>query len=257
MIKLKTEKEIETLREGGKRLASIIKELSFLVLPENNTKQIEEKSKELFDSSGGEPAFFGYQPKGVKRAFPARVCVSVNDVIVHGIPNESPIFFEEGDLVTIDGGLKYGGLITDMAITFGVGEISSRNKKLLEATKRALDLGIKSARPGGFVGDIGHSIEEYVRGEGFSLAEGLAGHGVGFEVHEDPFIPNTGSKGEGDELISGLVIAIEPMLIDSPSGDVKFSSDDYTISSFDGSMSAHFEHTVAITDSGPLVLTRE
>jgi len=189
------------------------------------------------------------------RPYPGFVCVSVNDVIVHGIADENPVTFQEGDLVTVDGGLRYEGLITDMAVTVGAGSLSDEHQNLVHVTQTALKKGIEAVTLGGHVGDIGAAIESFVSSQGFALAEDLAGHGVGYEVHEDPFVPNTGVTGEGAELVSGLVIAIEPMVIVGNSGVVEFSDDGFTVFTAQGAMSAHFEHTVAVTEAGPEVLT--
>ncbi len=254
MIKLKTEEEIKTMKEGGKRHAEILRELAKLCTPGTSTLILEEEALRLIKESGDKPAFLGYTPAGAKRAFPAALCVSINDEIVHGIPNEAERILNGGDIVSIDLGLIHKGLITDSAITVGVGAIDDEARKLIEATRRALEAGIREALPNNTVGDIGEAISEIVDETKFSLAEDLAGHGVGYAVHEDPFVPNFGVSGDGEKLIPGMVIAIEPML-NTGSGKIKLSKDGYTIKTKDGSRSAHFEHTVAITEEGHIVLT--
>lgn len=253
MITIKTQEEIKTLREGGRRLAAILRELATKVAPGVSSAEIDRLGREMAENAGDKPAFLGYKPKGAKRPYPASVCISINDEIVHGIPSEQKIF-ADGDVVTLDMGLVHGGLITDSAITIVVGKGDEAARKLVEANKVALQKGVAAVRPGGRVGDIGAAIEKYVEPFGYSHAEELAGHGVGYKVHEDPFVPNTGNAGEGPELKPGMVIAIEPMLCEG-SGAVIFDKDGYTVRTRDGRRSAHFEHTVAVTERGYLVLT--
>ena len=254
MIRLKTPEEIKILREGGMRHAEILSLLGKLVKPGVSTLILEEEALRLIKEGSDEPAFLGYQPEGAKRVFPAALCVSINDEIVHGIPNEAKRIIREGDVVSLDLGLVHKGLITDAAITVPAGAIDDESRKLIEVTKKALEEGVRNAKSGNKVGDIGAAISAVVRQSGFTLASGLTGHGVGFEVHEDPLVPNFGSKGVGEELVPGMVIAIEPMVnIGKPS--IKVASDGYTIKTRDGSRSAHFEHTVAIIDKGNIILT--
>jgi methionyl aminopeptidase len=253
-IRLKTLNEIEILREGGKRHAEILSALKDLVEPGVSTLILEEEALRLIKEKGDKPAFLGYTPRGAKRPYPASLCVSINDEIVHGIPNEADRILKDGDIVALDLGLVHGGLITDAAISVGVGVIDDEGRKLLEVTKMALEAGIGAAFPGNTIGDIGYAINEIVKQTHFSLAEDLAGHGVGYEVHEDPFVPNIGREGEGEKLVPGMVIAIEPM-VNTGKGKIKTLKDGYTIVTRDGSRSAHFEHTIAITDDGHIVLT--
>lgn len=253
-IFLKTPEEIEILKEGGRRHAEILSQLAKMVEPGVSTFILEEEAMRLIKEGGDKPAFLGYKPDGAKRPFPAALCVSVNDEIVHGIPNEVKRIIKEGDIVSLDLGLIHKDLITDAAVTVACGAIDDEARNLIKVTKEALDRGIEKVRPGNHTGDIGFAISEVIRGTGFSLASGLSGHGVGYEVHEDPFVPNFGKEGEGAELVPGLVIAIEPMVnVGKPS--IKVSSDGYTIKTRDGSRSAHFEHTVAITEKGHIILT--
>ena len=254
MIKLKTKEEIEIMREGGKRHAEILRELAKLCVPGTSTLILEEEAMRMIKEGGDKSAFLGYTPYGARRPYPASLCVSINDEIVHGIPNKAERILKDGDIVSIDLGLVHKGLITDAAITVPVGAIDDDAKKLLATTRKALDAGIREAEAGNQVGDIGAAIFEVVRKTKFSLAEDLAGHGVGYKVHEDPFIPNMGKKGDGERLVPGMVIAIEPML-NTGKGAIKLSKDGYTIKTKDGSRSAHFEHTVAITEKGNIILT--
>jgi len=254
MINLKTKEEIEIMRIGGRRHAQILSELAKLCLSGTSTLILEEEALRLIKEGGDKPAFLGYTPVGAKRAYPAALCVSINDEIVHGIPSEPGRILNDGDIVSIDLGLIHKGLITDTAITVAVGAIDDESKRLIKFTKEALEAGIRAATSGNTVGDIGFAICESVKFSGFSLAEDLAGHGVGYKVHEDPFVPNFGRSGEGEKLIPGMVIAIEPML-NVGKGAIKLSKDGYTIRTKDGSRSAHFEHTVAITEKGNIILT--
>lgn len=255
MINIKTKEEIEILREGGKRHSYILAEVAKKVVPGVSTQILEDYANKLIKEGGDSAAFLNYTPKGAKRPYPASLCVSVNNEIVHGIPNEDAIILQEGDVVSLDLGLVHQGLITDSAITVGVGKISEENKKLIEHCKEALYLGIKAARGGSHVGDIGNAIESFVRPLGYGLSEGLAGHGVGYKVHEDPFVPNEGRKGGGELLRPGMVIAIEPM-ITLGTDKIVLSKDGYTYKTTDGSNAAHFEHTIAITDGDPIILTK-
>ncbi len=255
MIKLKTEKDIEILRQGGKNHSFILKELSGMVKVGVSTLDLENRARELISNFGDKGAFFGYKPSGAKRPYPAVLCVSINDEIVHGIPNENPRILKDGDIVSIDLGLSHKNLITDGAVTLAVGDCDEKILKLLEHTKESLYLGIKEAKIGNTVGDIGYAIFEIGKKFGYGVCEGLAGHGVGFSVHEDPYVPNYGMKGVGEKLVSGMVIAIEPMFT-LGSSKIVLAKDDYTYKTKDGSMACHFEHTVAITKSGPIILTK-
>lgn len=253
-ILLKSSKDIEILREGGKRHAEILKALSLMVEPGVSTLTLEEEALRLIKEGGDKPAHLGYTPSGARRPFPAALCLSINDEIVHGIPNEKPKVLKQGDIVSIDLSLIHKGMITDSCITVGVGAIDDEAKELLKVTEKALFAGIAAAKPGNRVGDIGAAISKVVNASPFSLAENLVGHGVGFKLHEGPYVPNVGNKGKGEELVPGMVLAIEPMVNAGKSG-IRQMPDGYTIKTRDGSRSAHFEHTVAILDGGNLVLT--
>ncbi len=260
MITIKSDKEIESLKAGGKRLSFILSELSKLAVPGTSTKSIEDLARKLIKEGGDKPAILGYTPAGAKRAYPAATCVSINDEIVHGIPNENPKELKEGDIVTIDASLIHDGMYVDAAVTLPVGKIPNDTKKLLKATREALAAGIAQARAGSYIGDIGHAIERVATAYGFSLAEDLCGHGVGYSVHEEPFVPNWGKPGKGALLKPGMVIAIEPMLCVGPGKKgrmkIKLDPDGYTYLTADGSLSAHFEHTVVITEGRAVVVTK-
>jgi methionyl aminopeptidase len=259
MITYKTSEEIAILREGGKRHSFILGELAKIVAPGVWTQDLEDLARKLIEEGGAKEkdsaSFLNYTPRGVARPYPAALCVSINDEIVHGIPNENPRTLKEGDVVSVDLGLTHKNLITDSAITVGVGKLSDENKKLIEYGKEALYLGIKAARGGNHVGDIGHAIESFARERGVNLCEGLAGHGVGYKVHEDPFVENVGKPRTGELLKPGMVIAIEPM-ITFGSSKILAMPDGYTYKTKDGSVAVHFEHTIAITDGDPIVLTK-
>lgn len=254
-IALKSKGEIETLKEGGKRHAEILRNLGDMVKPGISTLTLEEEAQRLIREGGDKPAHLGYMPKGAPRPFPAALCISINDEIVHGIPNEVPKVLNQGDIVSIDLSLIHKGMFTDSAITVGVGAISDESRELLRVTQRALEAGIEAAEPGNYIGDVGFAISQVIKKSKFSLAKDLVGHGVGYKIHEDPHVPNFGKRGEGEKLVPGMVIAIEPMVNVGP-GHIKVMPDGYTIKTTDGSRSAHFEHTVAITEEGPLILTQ-
>jgi methionyl aminopeptidase len=254
MISYKTPEEITILREGGQRHAEILAALEKMVKPGVSTLVLEEEAQRLIKEGGDKAAFLGYTPEGVRRPFPAALCVSINEEIVHGIPNENERIMKEGDIVSIDLGLIHKGLITDSAITVGCGAIDDESRELIRTTKLALDRGVEAAKAGNTIGDIGAAIQAVADKSPFSLAEDLVGHGVGHKVHEEPYVPNVGEKGKGMKLKPGMVIAIEPML-NIGKGAIKGTSDGYTIVTRDGSRSAHFEHTVAITEKGSIILT--
>jgi len=254
MIHIKTAEDIVILKEGGRRHKEILELLRPRVLSGVSTFELNDFAMKEIKKGGDVASFLHYKPAGAKRPYPAALCVSINDEIVHGIPNENPRILKEGDIVTIDLGLTHDGLVTDSAITLGVGKISKEDKRLISATDEALRRGIAMAQGGNTIGDIGYVIEEYAKQEGFVVAEGLSGHGVGYEVHEDPYVPNSGKLGEGDELVPGMVIAIEPMLM-TESGAIVLDKDGYTFKTKNGSRSAHAEHTILITEGAPIVLT--
>lgn len=253
-ITIKTADEIAILRAGGKRLAEVLQKAAAAVRPGVSARELNDLAEKLIAEGGDTPSFLNYSPKGAKRPFPAALCVSVNDEVVHGIPNEGEKILREGDIVSLDTGLTHKGLFTDCAITLGVGNIDARAKKLLEVTKKALAAGIGAARAGNTTGDVGFAIESFVKPFGFGIVRELAGHGVGYAVHEEPFVPNFGRKKGGVLLKAGMVLAIEPMLNEGGAG-IKLDSDGYTYRTKDGSRSAHFEHTIVVTEKGAEVLT--
>lgn len=256
-IRYKTEEEIAIMREGGKIHARILKEVAKKVKPGIKTNELNAYAERLIDEAGCTASFLGYQPADAKRPYPASLCVSINEEIVHGIPNEGggKILFE-GDIVTLDLGLTYQNLITDAAITVPVGKIDERASHLIRATKDALDKGIAAMKTRGHIGDIGAAIMEVAVRNKLGIIEGLSGHGVGYSVHEEPFVPNRAKRGEGPELRPGMVIAIEPMF-SLGSREIKKLPDGYTYITRDKSLSAHFEHTVVVGYDGKIeVLTK-
>lgn len=254
MITIKTKEEIAILREGGKRHAQILQALKAMVKPGVSSEDLETEACRLISEGGDTSAFLGYKPQGAKTPFPAVLCISVNDEVVHGIPNVIEKIFKDGDIVTIDLGLVRGGLITDSAITVAVGSVSPELAKLLEVTEKALQAGIKSAKGGKRIGDISMAIERVGIAGGVGIVEELAGHGVGYDVHEDPFVPNYGEAGKGEILKPGMVLAIEP-IFNLGSRHVYIDKDGWTYKTKDGLPSAHFEHTIVITKGEAEVLT--
>lgn len=255
MVTIKTYKEIEILREGGKRLAAILKLVAAEVKPGVSTKYLNDKAEELIKAGGDKSSFLGYQPKTASRPYPASLCVSINDEVVHGIPNETDKILKEGDVVSLDLGLIHKNLFTDHAVTVGVGKISKEAQTLIDSAEKSLHAGIKAAKAGKKTGDIGYAIEQAIKKHNFGIVEELAGHGVGYSVHEDPYVPNIGIKGEGVLLKPGMVLAVEPMItLGGP--DVTLDKDGYTFRTADGSLAAHFEHTIVLTEKGAEILTK-
>ena len=251
-IYIKTSEQFETLREGGKRLGTILNKVAKKVKPGISTLELDRYAHELIKEGGDKPAFLNYRPDGHHKPYPASLCTSVNSEIVHGIPKGS-VILKEGDIVSLDLGVNHKGLFTDHAVTVAVGKISKRDQELLDITKEALEVGIWAARGGNTVGDIGNAIESFVH-KRYGIVKELSGHGVGVEIHEDPYIPNYGKAGKGTKLVPGMVIAIEPML-NIGSAHITVMDDGYTIKTMDGSKSAHFEHTVLITKGDAEILT--
>lgn len=255
MIHIKTPEDIAKLKKAGNILAEILRALKKMSVPGVTTEELDDEAARLMDEYGVEPVLLGYHPEFAPRPYPAVICASVNDVVVHGIPNEDPYTLKDGDIISLDTALAFEGMIADSAITVAVGKIDAASKKLITVTHAACDRGIQAAQVGNTVGDIGHAISSYVEREGFSIVEELSGHGVGYAVHEEPFVANFGNPGEGDVLEAGMVIAIEPM-VNMGKKQVVFEKDGYTVRTKDRSRSAHFEHTVVITEKGPVVVTR-
>lgn len=254
MIIIKDEKQIEILREGGKRLASVLRIVAGFVKPGITTAELDKIASEEIKKMGDEPAFLNYRPEGATKPYPATLCVSVNNEIVHGVPNKNRIL-KEGDIVSIDLGVKHKGLFTDHAVTVPVGEVSKEAHSLMHVAEEALYAGIEMAKNGHTVGDISYAIESVVRSHGYGIVRELAGHGVGVKIHEDPYVPNYGKPGTGEKLRPGMVIAIEPM-ITLGRHQIVTEDDDWTISTADNSLAAHFEHTVLITENDAEILTK-
>lgn len=254
MVRIKTEKEIEILREGGKRLATILYKVADKVRPGIKTAELNDYAEELIKEMGDKPAFKNYRPEGSPLAYPTALCTSVNDMVVHGIPSNKEL--KEGDIVSLDLGLNHEGLFTDMSITVPVGKVDEKALKLIKATEKALEIGIFTACGGKKLGDVGHEIEQFVSHEGYGTVRELSGHGVGYAPHEEPFVPNFGKAGQGMTLKPGMVLAIEPMVCQG-SGDVIFNTrDGFSFRTKDGKLAAHFEHTILITDGEPEILTK-
>ncbi|MEK7134822.1 MAG: type I methionyl aminopeptidase [Patescibacteria group bacterium] len=254
MITIKTKEEIEILREGGKILAEVLKKISELAKPGISTGFLNQKAREMILARGALPSFEGYKPSFSDRPYPTALCASLNDVVVHGLPSEK-IILKEGDILKLDLGVKYKNLFTDAAITIGIGKLTDDKIKLIEVTRKSLDLAIEKVKPGNYIGDIGQVVERHVESNGFSVVKVLVGHGVGYAVHEEPNIPNYGKKDKEPELKSGMVLAIEPM-VTMGSAEVRLHKDGFGYETIDGSFSAHFEHTLAVMDNGYLLLTK-
>ena len=250
---IKTHEQIEQIRIASKHLAEVVAFIIDKVAPGMNVDELDTLAYNKIIELGDLPSFKGYKPYGVSVPFPKTLCISINEEVVHGIPKEK-VFLKEGDIVTIDCGLKHNGFFSDHAITVGVGEISKENQELIKVTKDAMNVGISVVRNGVRTGDIGYAIEKFIN-KRYGIVRELAGHGVGIAVHEDPYISNYGRPHTGDVLKTGMVIAIEPMITIGRTGDVKFHSDGYTVSTKDKKNAAHFEHTVLITDTGYEILT--
>jgi methionyl aminopeptidase len=248
--------ELSTLRTGGKRLARILQLLAADVRPGARTDELDTRAEQLIRDGGDVPAFLNYQPEGASRPYPATLCLSINDEIVHGIPTEHPRTIRDGDIVSLDLGLIHDGLVVDAALTVGAGKLDEGGARLLQATEEALAAGISAARPGNTIGDIGASVEAIAEKWGYRTPYELGGHGVGRSVHEDPHIPNFGDPGTGERIVEGMVLALEPMLTEG-SDEIVLGDDGYTFKTADGSRAAHFEHTVFVTKNGAEVITRE
>jgi methionyl aminopeptidase len=252
MIIIKSKKEIEIMREGGKLLGQIMEQIGKIIIPGQNTFEINKLARKLVFDIGGTPIFEGYGEPG--NAFPAAVCTSINGEIVHGIPKKERIICE-GDLVKLDIGMKYKGLITDMARTYPAGKVSSEAQKLLDTTKKCLDEGIKKIKAGAKLSNYGKAVEKCAKAEGFSVVRELVGHGVGKKLHEDPQIPNYDVHMREIILEEGMTLALEPM-INAGTRYIKVLSDGWTYATKDGKLSAHFEDTVVVTKNGVEILTR-
>ena len=252
-IIIKTQEEIEKMRDGGHRLAGIMDEIGASVAPGQNTHEIDELARRLIFDMDGIPIFEGYG--GPENPYPGAVCASVNHEVVHGIPRRDRIL-QEGDILKIDIGMRYRGLITDMARTYAVGKVPEVAWKLMKATKESLDMGIDKLKSGARLSEYSAAVEGYVRSRGFSVIRELVGHGVGHELHEDPQIPNYKSNMKDIVLKEGMTLALEPM-INVGTEKIKLQEDGWTYVTADGKLSAHFEDTVVITKGGYEILTRK
>ena len=252
MAKLTTAEEITSLREGGRRLSRVLDALQEMVFPGITTEEIDMLGERLILEGGDKPAFKNYQPDGASYPYPATVCISVNDEVVHGIPGSRVL--KKGDIVGLDIGLVHKGLVVDMARTIPVGEVGEEVRQLLATTKEALKAGIKAAVAGNRIGDISSAIEALAVDKGYGVVRELGGHGVGHKVHELPFVPNYGAPKTGPKLEVGMVLALEPMF-NLGKDDVYLEKDGYTYTTKDHSKSAHFEHTILVTEKGPEVIT--
>lgn len=248
MIILKSPRQIERMRAAGRLTALTVAELKKAIRPGITTGDLDALAEEFITARGGIPTFKGYQ------GFPASICTSINYEVVHGIPGLRQV--KSGDIISIDIGVTYDGYVGDSAFTVPVGDVSQETLNLLSVTEEALHKGIAQARVGNRLSDIGHAVESHAMSAGYSVVRTFVGHGIGTKMHEEPLVPNFGPPGRGPRLQEGMVLAIEPM-VNKGSGEVRVLPDDWTVVTADGSLSAHFEHTVAITANGPEILTRD
>ena len=246
MIVCKSPAEIEKMRAANQVVARILEELAAMVAPGVSTADLDAAAEARVRAAGAEPAFKGY------RGYPATLCASVNEQVIHGIPSKTPM--KSGDIVSLDMGVKLNGYYGDSAVTVPVGTVGEDVTRLLRVTQEALEKGIAQVKVGGRISDIGHAIQAHVEAHGFSVVREFVGHGIGASLHEEPQIANYGEPGRGPRLAEGMTLAIEPM-VNMGKPAVKVLSDGWTAVTRDGSLSAHFEHTVAVTKDGPLVLT--
>ena len=248
-----TPEEIKALRAAGKILAGVLKDVAALCKEGSSTAELDLACEHAIRARGAVPAFLNYQPEGASYPFPASLCVALNDEVVHGIPNEKTIL-RKGDLLTIDAGLSYQGYFVDAARTLCIGACDESAHKLIAATKEALQGAIAAARVGAHIGDIGAVVAGIANKYNFGVVKDLGGHGVGSSVHEKPFIANEGRRGEGERIVAGMVLAIEPMLAEGK-GNIVLDEDEWTYRMRDGKRAAHFEDTVLITEGGAETLT--
>ena len=246
MVILKSEREIEQLKRSNVMVAEVFEKLRGMIQPGITTKELDQVAEEYILLKGARPAFKGY------RGFPATLCISINDEVVHGIPGQRRL--KEGDIVSLDVGVNYLGYFGDAAITFPVGEVDPEAKRLLDVTEKALYIGIEKAKVGNRLFDISYAIQSWVESHGFSVVRDFVGHGIGRELHEEPQIPNFGMPHQGPRLGKGMVFALEPM-VNEGTYEVKVLSDGWTVVTADGKRSAHFEHTIAITENGAEILS--
>ncbi|MFD6875338.1 MULTISPECIES: type I methionyl aminopeptidase [unclassified Streptomyces] len=253
MVKLKTNPEIDEMREAGRVVAHALAAVRSAAAVGASLLELDRVAREVLREAGASSPFLGYRPQFAPVPFPAVVCASVNDAIVHGIPDEYRL--RDGDLVSIDCGAKLGGWAGDSAISFTVGRARPADLRLIATAEEALAAGIAAARPGNRIGDIAHAVGSVCRAAGYGIPDGFGGHGIGRSMHEDPGVPNEGPAGRGMRLRAGMVLAIEPMLTAGGTDDYTCDPDGWTLRTVDGSRAAHAEHTVAITADGPRILT--
>ncbi len=246
MINIRSPREIEQLRKANAIVAEVFQRLEGKVIPGVTTQELDQIAEEYIRSRGAVPAFKGY------RGFPATLCTSINEEVVHGIPGQRKL--KEGDLVSLDVGVIRNGYFGDAAVTLPVGEVDPEARRLIEVTERALFIGIEKTKAGNRLFDISSAIQQWVESNGFSVVRDFVGHGIGKSLHEEPQIPNFGSPHQGPRLAKGMVFALEPM-VNEGTYEVKVLSDAWTVITADGKRSAHFEHTIAITDGGPEILS--
>lgn len=247
----KSPEEIKRIRQSARILADTLRRLEKMARPGMDLTELEKFASANIEKHGAKPAFLGYKPSGAKDTYKYALCTSVNDVVVHGTPR--PYKLKEGDILSLDLGVNWQGGISDAAITLGIGNIAEEDKRLIEVTRRALQNGIAQARPGRTTGDIGHAVEETVKSAGAKVIDGLTGHGVGNQLHEEPTIYNFGEPGEGELLEEGMVIAVEPMVCFATSKVEQLTDDSYA--TVGGQNTAHFEHTILIGKRGAEILS--
>ncbi len=253
MIILKSRREIEKMRQAGRLVRRVLDAVADMADVGITTRELDEAAERMIREGGGVPAFKGYRPEFVKcEPFPASLCTSINDEVVHGIPDDRPL--EDGDILSIDTGVELEGYFGDAAVSIALGDCTVDARSLIQVTRNALDAGIGACRPGNRIGDISSAIQTVAETAGFSVVRRFVGHGIGTRMHEDPPVPNYGVPGTGPVLKPGMVLALEPM-VNMGSSEVEASAECWRVATRDGSLSAHFEHTVAITESGAEVLT--
>ena len=247
MIILKSLEEIEKMKKSSAIVAEVLAEIQYMVKPGVRTIELDRHAEKLARKKGSQPAFKGY------RGYPFSLCTSVNCEVVHGMPSERTL--KEGDILSLDFGVRYQGYHGDAAVTVPVGRVSAAAEKLMKVTEESLYLAIENVRPGKRLGDVSAEVQNHVEAAGFSVVRDYVGHGIGKDLHEDPQIPNFGVRGRGIELKPGMVFAIEPM-VNEGTFEVRVLENDWTVVTRDGKLSAHFEHTVAVTDDGPVILSK-
>ena len=248
MVIRKSRTELEKMHRANVLVAQVLQALEEIIRPGVSTAEMDSLAEEMIRREGAAPAFKGYH------GFPASLCVSINSEVVHGIPSPKRVL-REGDIVSLDVGTIVDGFCGDGAVTVPVGEISGEARELLDVTEKALQQGIARVRDGNRVSDIGHAVQQYVEAHGFSVVRDFVGHGIGAQMHEEPQVPNYGEPGRGHRLLPGMVLAIEPM-VNAGTHTVKVLEDQWTVVTMDGSYSAHFEHSVAVTENGPWILSQ-